>query len=174
MFEHVPEGLGRPIKIELFTFSDASGRVIGTCVYMKLTFQQEGGVKRYAALGIARSRTKRSTASIPTAEALSILDATTLAEMVRRVFNVERKDCYFYNDSKAAIGKIRKAKRGGILSVKAHLAPCISKILSKIEDVVHNLRYIPTELNGCADVITRGCTVPVSYTHLTLPTILLV
>ena len=40
MFEHVPEGLGRPIKIELFTFSDASGRVIGTCVYMRLTFQQ--------------------------------------------------------------------------------------------------------------------------------------
>ena len=52
MFEHVPELLtnGSIIKMELFVFSDSSGKMICATAYIRLTYKQEDKISRHAVL----------------------------------------------------------------------------------------------------------------------------
>ena len=46
MFDQIPENLGKPIKVELFVFSDSSGKMICTAAYIRLTFECDGNIRR--------------------------------------------------------------------------------------------------------------------------------
>ncbi len=79
MFESTPNGMGETSKFDLFLFSDASGTFIGCCSCVRLIFSLDDVLHIYAFLAIAKVRTKSGGVILPTAELLSVLDATKLA-----------------------------------------------------------------------------------------------
>ena len=73
------------MKIELFIFSDSSGRMICSTLYIRLTYKCDGNIRRFASLAMAKIRTKSETISLTTAELLSIKEGTNVAKIIQRL-----------------------------------------------------------------------------------------
>ena len=77
--------------MELFVFSDYSGKMICATAYIRLTFVYENKISRHAALAIAKIHTKSEGISLPTAELLSIKTERMLRRLHKDYLELRRK-----------------------------------------------------------------------------------
>ena len=110
---------------------------------------------------MSKIRTKSESISPLTAEMLSIVDATNLANILQKILNIGKNNTHFYNHRTIAILKVINASIHGILNVQAHLAPSLSKIIANFGNPDTHRHHIDTSLN-IADIDTR----PISVSDL--------
>jgi hypothetical protein len=145
-----PQGFGKPVRIELHHFSDASMTGYGCCSYVR-QFNAIGEVA--CNLLMAKSRvTPSKITTIPRLELQAATLATKLSSLLRKELVIDIAEEYFYTDSEIVLGYIsNNAKR-----FQTFVANRVQQI--KNTTGAHQWKHIKT-MDNPADYATRGATI---------------
>lgn len=146
-----PQDFGKPTKVELHCFSDASTDGYGACIYIRLVNNQQ---RVTTSLVLAKSRVAPSdTTTIPRLELQAAVLSATLCDFVKQqLHNLNVDRTYFYTDSQVVMGYINNDARRFLIYV--------SNRVQKIRNLTDpkDWHFVPTKQNP-ADHASRGLTV---------------